>query len=234
MPAKKKRDQGQTIVRNMGLFWRRDRVRWRGNRATGPAQLTGKRHGAKRKGEVNFWGQTGIYALYDDYHLVYVGQAGLSDKSCLGNRLKQHLNDELADRWNSFSWFGLQRVDRDNELGRRSQVKLTSRAHLANVLEGILIEVAEPPMNSQKGRFGRRVERYLQVDDSIDTVSAQEQEVSRLVDKVIERVDKKHRTLARLIERVDKQQKSLAKSLRHKKRRTETGTRRRRRSRSKS
>jgi hypothetical protein len=33
-------------------------------------------------------------------------------------------------------------------------------------LEGIIIEVAEPPMNNQKGRFGTDVELYLQVDDS--------------------------------------------------------------------
>jgi hypothetical protein len=31
-----------------------------------------------------------------NYHLVYVDQAGLTDQSCLGNGLKNHLRDDLA------------------------------------------------------------------------------------------------------------------------------------------
>jgi hypothetical protein len=54
----------------------------------------------------------------------------------------------------------------DNELGKRGQVRITKNSHLNDVLEGIIIEVAEPPMNNQKGRFGTDVELYLQVDDS--------------------------------------------------------------------
>jgi len=85
---RKKQDKGQSIVHNMGLFWKRDLVRWRGNRGVGRARLAGQRQTAKRRGEVNFWKQSGIYALYADYRLIYVGQAGLSDRSFLGSRLK--------------------------------------------------------------------------------------------------------------------------------------------------
>jgi len=169
MAKKKKKDQGQKIIANMGLFWARDKVRWKGNAGIGPARLAGIRRWAKKRGEVNFWPQTGIYALYADYRLVYVGQAGLSDQSCLGNRLKQHLTDDLAGRWDMFSWFGLQKIkSTDNKVRARAQVNLSSRSHLANVLEGIVIEVAEPPMNNQQGRFGKNVELYIQVDDSVE------------------------------------------------------------------
>jgi hypothetical protein len=163
MVAKRKaRGVGQDIIKNMGLFWDSNSVRWKGNRGIGAKKLTGRRATAKREGDVNFWYQTGIYALYTtDYHLVYVGQAGLTDKSCVGSRIKSHLTDDLAGRWKLFSWFGLQAVLATNELGKRAQLKLTRRTDLANVLEGIVIEIAEPPMNSQKGRFGRKVERYL-------------------------------------------------------------------------
>jgi hypothetical protein len=151
----------------MGLFWIRDKVRWRGNRKIGQHRIAGVRRHAKREGEVDFWHQSGIYALYADYHLVYVGQAGLTDNSCIGSRLRAHLEDRLAGRWNMFSWFGLQTVrSTDNELGKRGQVRITKNSHLNDVLEGIIIEVAEPPMNNQKGRFGTDVELYLQVDDS--------------------------------------------------------------------
>ena len=95
---KKKKASGQKIISNMGLFWRRDQVRWKGNRGIGRARLAGRRRSAKRKGEVDFWKQTGIYALYAEYDFIYVGQAGLSDQSNLGNRLKHHLTDDLAGR----------------------------------------------------------------------------------------------------------------------------------------
>jgi hypothetical protein len=162
---RRKKHTAQDIIKNMGLFWDSDKVRWKGNRRVGSKCLTGTRATAKRSGNVDFWNQTGIYALYQqDYHLVYVGQAGLTDQSCMGSRLKTHLSDTLAGRWKLFSWFGLQAVRGDNTLGMRGRVKLTQRAHLADVLEGIVIEVAEPPMNNQRGRFGHKVERYLQVD----------------------------------------------------------------------
>lgn len=202
MPNKKKAS-GQRIISNMGLFWRHEEVRWKGNRGIGRARLAGRRRSAKRKGEVDFWKQTGIYALYAKYDLIYVGQAGLSDQSNLGNRLKHHLTD-LAGRWDMFSWFGLQRVKADNKLGKRAELSLSTRAHLANVLEGIIIEVAEPPMNSQKGRFGSRVERYIQVDDSRDAEDKASEQILRSIDKLGEKVAKTKEQLKRAIKKVSK------------------------------
>lgn len=203
MARRKKRATGQDIVRNMGLFWSRDKVRSRGHRGIGRARLAGRRASAKRKGHVDFWKQTGIYALYADYHLVYVGQAGLTDQSCLGNRLKIHLTDDLAGRWNMFSWFGLQAIRKsDNEVGTRGNLKVTSRAHLANVLEGILIEVAEPPLNSQKGRFGRRVERFVQIDDRDDTDDTSESKILVAVNKLDDKLMKTKSQLTNAIRRV--------------------------------
>ncbi|AXA37024.1 hypothetical protein BRCON_2247 [Candidatus Sumerlaea chitinivorans] len=179
------KDRGQKIIANMGLYWDRERVFW-GKQARGAkGELLGRRASGKRKGTVNFWDQVGIYALYENYKLVYVGQAGLSDKSCIGKRLRQHLNDDLAGRWNKFSWFGLFPVGPDNKLvvardphapsegsacgpdaaTSKSEILMNSKlSHLADVLEGVIIEVAEPPMNAQKGRFGPNVERYDQAD----------------------------------------------------------------------
>lgn len=181
---------GKTIIANMGLFWDRRNVRWRGNRRIGKRCLLGLRKRAKRTGEVDFWLQAGIYALYtDDYELVYVGQAGLGDASCLGNRLLSHTRDDLAGRWDIFSWFGLRKVNRNNTLGARFKLANTTNPILANVLEGVLIEVAEPPMNSQKGRFGPRVIRYLQAlpDEADDEV--------RLLKQVNNRIAKIERAL---------------------------------------
>jgi len=160
--GKSRRSSGdqKKIINNMGLFWCRKDVFWRGNRKIGKAAL---RAGAKRKGETDFWDQAGIYALYtSDYRLVYVGQAGIGDKSCIGTRLKQHTRDELAGRWSLFSWFGLRRVKGNGQLGKKFALAYTPSRSVADILEGILIEVAEPPMNSQGGRFGPGVHRYVQ------------------------------------------------------------------------
>jgi hypothetical protein len=198
-----RRFSDQDIIQNMGLFWDANNVRWRGNAGIGPASLTGKRATAKRGGEVNFWDQTGIYALYQrDYRLIYVGQAGLTDNSCMGSRIKAHLTDSLAGRWALFSWFGLQRVlSTTNGPGKRTKVKLTQRAHLANVLEGIVIEIAEPPMNSQRGRFGKKVERYLQVDQGIKPQELSDEKLELQIAKVDLLVKRKTKQLLRAINR---------------------------------
>jgi hypothetical protein len=189
---------GMLLIANMGLFWSREKVRWRGNAAIGPARVAGVRAVAKKKGDVDFWKQTGIYSLYDgNYRLIYVGQAGLSDKSCIGNRLKQHLKDDLAGRWDMFSWFGLQPINRTNKLRKRSKVSITARTELANVLEGIIIEVAEPPMNNQSGRFGRRVERYLQFDDSVDPDEKMQAKTIALLNNLDDKLDDARRRLTK-------------------------------------
>lgn len=107
----------------------------------GKSAFMGRRKNAKTKGEVDFWDQTGIHALYGDYKLVYVGQAGLSDKSSIGNRLKTHTTNDLAGRWNMFSSFGLRKVGTGNKLGARFELAHTTKPKLANVLEGVVIEM---------------------------------------------------------------------------------------------
>ena len=180
----------------MGQFWRRNDVTWRGNRRIGPAALLGVRAGAKRTGRVDFWRQVGIYALYAVYHLVYVGQAGLGDQACIGTRLKQHTKNDLAGRWDMFSWFGLCKVNSNLTLGARFKIGRTTWRGVADILEGVLIEVAEPPMNSQRGRFGSGVHRYLQVParDVAGRVPDEQQiQASRLarIEKVLARLAKR-------------------------------------------
>ena len=203
MASRKKQDAAQKIIKNMGLFWDLNGVRWKGNRGIGEKRLIGKRATAKRGGEVNFWDQTGIYALYTaDYRLVYVGQAGLTDQSCLGSRIKAHLSDGLAGRWRLFSWFDLQAVrTTDNELGRRAKLSITRHNHLANVLEGIVIEIAEPPMNNQKGRFGPKVERYLQIDEGPKPQLAENEKIRTQIDKLQASVQKKTKQIINAIKR---------------------------------
>jgi hypothetical protein len=47
MTKRKIRDAGQKIIKNMGLFWDFNSVRWRGNRGIGAKRLIGQRATAK-------------------------------------------------------------------------------------------------------------------------------------------------------------------------------------------
>ncbi|WP_199028735.1 GIY-YIG nuclease family protein [Ralstonia sp. ASV6] len=154
------------LVRTVGFFWREDHVFWgKGNQA---GRLLGVPPNGKTSIPVDFREQIGIYVLYADYKVVYVGQAGVGKQS-LFTRLKQHRKDDLAGRWDRFSWFGLLRV-----VGTGVNQKLASRTtalhpnlpDVLNHIEGILIHAVEPSMNSQGGRFGENVTRYHQVRDS--------------------------------------------------------------------
>jgi hypothetical protein len=78
--------------------------------------------------------------------------------------LRQHRFDDLADRWNRFSWFGVRRVIGAGLSVEKAAVH-PSLETMLNQIEGILIHAAEPPMNGQGGRFGSNVKRYLQRRD---------------------------------------------------------------------
>jgi len=75
-------------------------------------------------------GKNGIYALYKKDELVYVGLA-----SNLRSRLNNHLRDRHMDTWDKFS------------------VYLTKDASHMRELEALLIHIAKPKENRQKGNF---------------------------------------------------------------------------------
>ncbi len=151
-----------TLITTVGLFWRADMVFWGAPRS--PGSLLGIPALGRRNRPSDFRDQVGIYVLYADYSLVYVGQTGSRNQKLLF-RLRQHRTDDLADRWNRFSWFGVLRVLADGELSREKEACHPSMRTALNHMEGILIHAAEPPMNGQGGRFGPNVTRYLQSPD---------------------------------------------------------------------
>ena len=79
---------------------------------------------------------SGIYALYDDNELYYVGRA-----SDLKRRVNQHLNDRHDSQWTHFSVF------------------LIKRADYINDIESLLIRIAEPVGNrvKPKGRDSKQL-----------------------------------------------------------------------------
>lgn len=148
------------LIRNYGLFWRRNRIN------LGRPGTAGHLKGVitKTANPVDFREQQGVYALYDaGFELIYIGQAGGLGNG-LFDRLKQHTTDRLAERWSRFSWFGLRRVLANHELSQEILRAHPSLADVLNQIEAILIAVSEPSHNRQGGVFGD-ADQYLQFFD---------------------------------------------------------------------
>jgi hypothetical protein len=57
--------------------------------------------------KIDFWDVYGVYVLLENFRAVYVGKAS---RKLLGPRLRDHLTDRFAGRWDMFSWFALSSV----------------------------------------------------------------------------------------------------------------------------
>jgi hypothetical protein len=148
------------MIESYGLHWTIERVDWGKPGVGNSGTLLGAATRSRKAKPVDFRKQRGIYALYADYELVYVGQTGASNDR-LFKRLKQHRNDHLSERWNRFSWFGTQWVTKSNRLSEdTAAVSQTVEAAL-NILESVSIAISEPKLNLQRGRWGE-AKKYFQ------------------------------------------------------------------------
>ena len=156
-----------SLFKNCGLFWNADDVYF--GRQGGRGVNRGALRGVAEKTpsvEVDFRDQIGIYALYADFDLVYVGQVGAGDGQRLLARLRQHSQKDFKGRWNRFSWFGLRSVLAGGELSNENTTFHPSRAQVLNHIEGIILQFAEPALNGQEGKFCGEVARYRQFRDA--------------------------------------------------------------------
>lgn len=140
--ARKKAPKEKNLIKTYGLFWKTENVFWGKTKRSG--NLYGIRVGAKRSDHVDFRSQSGIYVLYADYRIVYIGQAG-NGNAKLFDRLKLHRKDDLSGRWNQFSWFGLKHVLQANKLSRDNESLHPETNTILNHIEAILIHASEPP-----------------------------------------------------------------------------------------
>jgi len=150
------------MIKSYGLHWSTDKVSWGQQGILGT--LLGAASRSSKARSVDFRNQRGIYVLYANYDLVYVGQTGAgSDR--LFKRLKTHKSDHLSERWNRFSWFGTQWVTKANQLSTdTAAVSQTVEATL-NILEAVSIAISEPRLNLQRGKWSDATQ-YFQYEES--------------------------------------------------------------------
>lgn len=151
------------VMNNMGLMWERDGVYWGKRGRANRGEMLGRLAKRTKDAKTNFWDQIGVYALYRDFDLIYVGQAGTGE-STLGTRLRAHTRGSLSARWNRFSWFGLRWVKgTDHTLADLAEKRAAQPAEVLDILEGVAIEIANPRLNRQRGRWKEDIELYVQV-----------------------------------------------------------------------
>ena len=86
----------------------------------------------------------GIYALYDNHGLYYVGLTNCS----LRSRIQKHTRDRHKDKWERFSWYQIP--------------KLT----LTKDIETILLSIIDPKGNKVKGKFMKKKRKSEEEKDS--------------------------------------------------------------------
>jgi hypothetical protein len=152
------------LFKTCGLFWKLEDIFFGMAGGGGhKGQLLGKSELHPLPEPVDFAKQIGVYALYADFSLLYVGQVGGGSGNRLLSRLRQHANGDFQGRWNRFSWFGLRSVTGKGQLSKENAAFHPSRKKVLNHVEGIILQFAEPSLNSQEGKFGNDLERYTQV-----------------------------------------------------------------------
>lgn len=155
------------MITHYGLFWSERDVFW--GKQKNPGMLLGRektplgRRGAPTKAERNnatdYREFVGLYCLYGEGELLYIGEAGLkeSSKKTLFERLKTHRTGPLAGRWDKFSWFG-----RATSSGTSEVAKSLAQ------LEAVSIAIVNPGFNRQSGTFGDAKQVYQVLHESAD------------------------------------------------------------------
>lgn len=175
------------LIHCFGKFWDPDQVYWGGRGDKGA--LWGRTKIGKDWVEIDCWNQIGIYALHSNFNTVYVGKIF---KQPLGLRLKQHLNDHLSNRWDSFSWFGTKDINKSGTL-KAAATKHAEQKNLISTLESFAILLTDPLLNRRKESLPD-AKYVLQHKEPVDDQTI-------LLSKLIEKVDcleNKINTIAKL------------------------------------
>jgi hypothetical protein len=141
------------------MYWSLTGVDWQKQEMLGVARKPTKN--GFQTVQTNAWGQYGVYCLYDDYTAVYVGRAF---KLTIGERISSHLRDRLAGRWDSFSWFGVNRVTLSGNM-QKFNTRLNTREAIVKALEAFAIIAFDPRLN-------RRREQIPGADEFVQKASA--------------------------------------------------------------
>ena len=140
-------------------MWRAELAAWQPRPSLHAVPVIRPDHGHGRRAATDLAAQTvdvaefpSVYALYDSYQLLYIGQTGE-----LGTRLKQHRDEtrDLVGRWTTFSWLSpvalTYEPESDEQIrAERHDVQITLKEpEWREMLETFAIALAIPRINKQ-------------------------------------------------------------------------------------
>lgn len=136
------------LIKAYGTFWNPAIMYWgapgRGN--------SGKMLGTVNfddgtKKQIDFWEARGIYVLHNEFSSIYVGKAfGVS----IGERLRNHLTDRLAGRWEMFSWYSVSAPRKiEGGLRKPGTRQIAPDTYIAT-FEALAILISDPPLNRKR------------------------------------------------------------------------------------
>lgn len=133
------------LIKCYGEFWNPEMVEW-GKRGSGnKGCLIGSIKPAGK--HIDFWEARGIYVLHDNFKCVYVGKA---IRTSIGKRLRDHLSDRLAGRWDMFSWYSTSAVRKSNADVSRPGGRHITPETIINTMESLAILIADPALNRKR------------------------------------------------------------------------------------
>lgn len=127
-----------------------------------------------------------IYALFHGEQVIYIGEGEL------GTRLRQHTDDHLADRWDSFSWLSPDRyvLEKGTEKARLEQAPdnllwSIERKALVELFEAIAVQFGMRTANSQLPDLEGRIQ-WMSQQRSVNAPKTLSERVADLAAQVKE------------------------------------------------
>ncbi|MEZ8193246.1 GIY-YIG nuclease family protein [Vibrio sp. 10N.286.46.A8] len=139
------------LIKAYGTFWNPEIIDWGSRGAGNCGQLLGDvKFEDNSKKEIDFWDAKGIYVLHNDFKTIYVGKAF---KTSIGKRLRDHLTDRLAGRWDMFSFYSVsapKKIDGGVTIPGKRQI---SPETYIDTFEALAILISDPPLNRKRESF---------------------------------------------------------------------------------
>lgn len=139
------------LIRAFGQYWNPDIIEWGKQGRNNKGKLLGDIKFSDGKTiAIDFWEAKGIYVLFDRFKCIYVGKAL---ESSIGFRLRSHLSDRLAGRWDMFSFFSVSTVNKTTKDTRDPGQRQVTQGVTINSFEALAILIADPSLNRKRERF---------------------------------------------------------------------------------
>ena len=111
---------------------------------------------------VDFENQIGVYILFKEQRIVYIGRAGKGEGTVF-SRVKDHHATGDKGTWDTFSWFGFRPVGIDGTLQPVRESSMWYEEEIRDI-EALLIYVLNPPNNLRSGDY-RHIPQYFQLPE---------------------------------------------------------------------